>query len=43
MQTKIIESLRHTPMGAEADRILRSCVHAHECALMQPGIACRPC
>ncbi|MBT8429548.1 MAG: glycolate oxidase subunit GlcF [Gammaproteobacteria bacterium] len=31
MQTNIIESLRHTPMGAEADRILRSCVHCGFC------------
>jgi len=31
MQTDIIDSLRDTPLGREADRILRTCVHCGFC------------
>ena len=36
MQTKIVDSLRNTPMGQEADRILRSCVHCGFCTATCP-------
>lgn len=36
MQTQIIESLRDTPTGQEADRILRSCVHCGFCTATCP-------
>jgi glycolate oxidase iron-sulfur subunit len=36
MQTQIIESLRNTPMGEQANRILRSCVHCGFCTATCP-------
>lgn len=36
MQTKIAESIRHTPLGQEADAILRKCVHCGFCLATCP-------
>jgi glycolate oxidase iron-sulfur subunit len=36
MQTRLVDSLRETPDGREADRILRSCVHCGFCTATCP-------